>query len=221
VSLYCTEGTAVLYRQLRAVTGGTRRRRRGGWIKGTSGVHDVAGGVAKTPRRDSLAATTGEVDFAWPLPAELLDASIAVDVRHYKGDVENTSDNVRARHLTLVAGDSSGEILGTAALRNVEPLAGGIVRLTFDYFAARNGIAPAAFRLARLSGPTSPADIVVTWLGERTVIIETGALDDSAPYSFSLTAENASVTRLLLDAIAVQADATGPPAPTSGSAEAV
>lgn len=226
VSLYATVGTSVQYRNLRVLTGGTRRRRRAGWIKGSGGNHDIANAVLKTARRDSVASPGTEI--VWTLPAEFipaLDTQNAVfDVRHYKDDVENENTNFGASTVPIdTNGDGQSEILGTAELVSVQTREGGDVRIRFAYTASLDGVQPTIFRAVRTAGPTSPADVEIEIIqGERHLEIDIPGLSDASAYTYKIVAENAegTVTKDVITGITVTADATGPTAPTSISAEA-
>ncbi|MBW3538755.1 MAG: hypothetical protein KY476_00645 [Planctomycetes bacterium] len=228
VSVYAQLGTGpVTYRNLRLV-GARRRRRKPIRIKGTGGVHDLAAAsVLKTSRRTSAADPA--VSQNWALPGSWIPAAgtqdVVFDVRRYADDVENESDNFRPRVVTIdTTGAGNDQILGTATLLDQTPLAGGIVRLRLAYQPHRDGIQPTVFRATRTAGPTIPADATVTVdAGTRLAEIDTPALSDAAPYTYTIRAENAAgtVTKDLLTGVSVTADATGPPAPISGSSRAV
>lgn len=215
VSVYVSAGTSVVYRRLRCLGGR--------WVKGTGGSL-AAVGVAKTSRLGSQAAVSGDSpSVALALPADLIGTDIVADVRHYKDDVENTTENYRTARLTTDgSGNGTAAILGAARLLSVEQRAGGVLRFRFAYLASPSGLAPETFRLQRTAGPTSPADATDDWDGvSREVVIDTAALSDASPYTFRLVAEAGATTAVLLTGIAATADASGPPAPTLVSAEAV
>lgn len=222
-SLYATIGTAVAYRALRVLPSSRNRRRRSGWIKGTSGRHNIAAAsVLKTTRRDSVASPA--VAFAYTLPAAFASQTVQIDVRQFAADVENTTDNFRAYTLVLdgTLGDVTG-ILGTAVLLDLQVRAGGIVRIRLNYFEDIEGVQPTVFRAVRTAGPSSPASTTASYSpNQRLVEIDTAVLLDASPYTFKVVAENTggTVTKDVLTGIIVQADATGPAAPISGSAEA-
>ena len=216
VSLYATIGSSVQYRNVRVIGRGRR------WVKGTTGVHDIAAtSVQKTARRASAADPATSIPYS--LPAAMASQTLAVDVRKYRDDVENESDNFRTQRVTLDANRAAvTKIFGTAELLDLEVRAGGVVRLRFVYFESREGVQPTLFRASRTAGPSSPAAATTSYYpGKRLVEIDTPALSDSAPYTYKITAENGATTLDVLTGITVQADATGPPAPTTGTASAV
>lgn len=215
-SLYATTETSIRYRNIRLVGRG-RRRARKHWIKGTSGNHDIANAVTKTARVASVAYNTAEISYA--LPASFASQTAIFDVRHFKDDVENLVSNYRTASVQLDASrDPVTAIHGTATLLSQEKRAGGVVRLRFLYHAALDGVQPTQFVATRTAGPTSPADATVSYsTGQRIVEIDTPALSDASAYTYTIRAENGATTKNVLTGISVTADATGPPAPVSGS----
>jgi hypothetical protein len=217
-SLYATVGTTVRYRRL-CVVGSGRRRRPRTHIKGTAGVHDLAAAsVLKTAR----VATGSGSPLTYALPAALASQTVTFDVRHWADDVECETDNARTARVDLSAARADAtQILGTAYALAPQVRSGGIVRVRAVFVPARTGTTVAQFRLLRTAGPSSPAAVVQTWNGrDRLIEIDTPALLDSAPYTYTLRAENsgATITADLLTGLSIQADASGPPAPTAGSA---
>ncbi len=216
-SLYASIGSAIQYRNIRLLGRG-RRRGRKHWIKGTGGNHDIAAvSVLKTARVASVTYNTTEIPHA--LPASYANQTAIWDVRHYKDDVENEVSNYRTVSVELDANrDPVTAIHGTAELLDQEVRAGGVVRLRFLYKPALDGVQPTQFVATRTAGPTSPADATVSYrTGQRIVEIDTPALSDSSAYTYTIRAENGATTKNVLTGISVTADATGPPAPVSGS----
>jgi hypothetical protein len=220
VSVYATVGGAVQYRALRTYHGrGHVLNPRHITVKGKAGQPFVR----KTSRVASAASPEESLD--WTLPAAYLDQAVSFDVRTYRDDVENESTAFRTIAAAIDAGgeDVTG-ILGTATLLSLEVRAGGIVRIRFVYEESRAGVQPTVFRAMRTAGPSSPASSTASYrTGQRLVEIDTPALLDSAPYTYKVRAENTAgtVTLDVLTGIAVQADASGPAAPTEVSTEAV
>ena len=212
-------GEAVQYRQLRCYNGRRAGKRRRITIKGSAGQPFVR----KTSRIDSVASP--DDSLVWTIPAAYLGQTVTFDVRRFADDVENDSDNYRAATVAISAGgDDETGILGTATPLSLEVRAGGIVRIRLAYEESREGVQPTVFRAMRTAGPSSPSSTTASYSpGQRLVEIDTAALLDSSPYTFKVRAENAlgSVTLDVLTGITVEADATGPDAPSSGSAEAI
>lgn len=221
VSLYVSTTGTVQYRNFRVLTGGTRRRR-SGWIKGTSGNHDIASSVPKTTR---VASTTDLTELTYSLPVGLASQDVTFDLRRYRDNVENESDNNRMQSVTLDASrDHVLSIDGTARLVSYEARSGGIVRLYIELTHALTGEEIATLTAARTAGPTSPTDASVTVAaGVRDIEIDTPALSDASAYTYKITASNAAatVTKDLLTGLSITADATGPTAPTNGIVEVV
>ena len=201
-SLYVSLGSAVQYRRFRVRSSrppirGTGRANYSHW--------------PKTLRRDFVADAA--VAFNWALPATMFGQTIAVDVRRCENGIESESTGFRVLNLAVSGGgDGLPAIVGYAIALEAQPLAGGIVVLRWMWIPGLAGVAPTQFRVVRTSGPTSPTDLLVTYDGGRLVTAETVALNDSAPYLFNIVAENGAVTKTVLTAYAVQADASGPPA---------
>lgn len=220
-SLYATSGTTVQYRAVRVLPT-SRRRGRYGWIKGTSQNHNIdATSVLKTTRRASAASPAESIDYT--LPVSFASQTVTFDVRQYADDVESEVDNFRTQTITFDGSleDTTG-ILGTAELIDTEALAGGIVRIRFRYYEEIDGVQPTQFVAVRTAGPTSPANVTVSYTaGQGLVEIETAALSDASAYTYKIRAENGSTTKDVLTGIIFTADATGPSAPGSGSAEAI
>jgi len=214
-SLYVNidNGNGVTYRNQRIATGN--------FIKGTTGIHDIAAtNVQKSARVASASYSTADVAYA--LPAALASQDIIFDVRHFKDNVENNTTNFRTQTATLDSNrDEVTAIHGTATLLEVTPQVGGVVKIRFAYQPVNFGTQPTQFVLARTAGPTSPSDVTVSYGGGRVVTITTSALSDSSTYTFKVTAKNGSTTKDVLTGISVDADATGPVVPTGGSISAV
>ena len=206
-SLYVTVGSVVQYRRARPLP---RRGTRPG--RGTGRDNYTA--WPKTLRRAFVADPT--VEFDWTLPAAMLSQTIAIDVRRCEAGIENESTGFRVLSLAIDGGgDGVADIVGTAIALEPIYLAGGVVRLRWLWIPGLGGLVPAQFRVVRTAGPTLPADVLETFDGELLVEVETVALDDSAPYTFKIVAENGAVTRDVLTGYVVQPDASGPPAVSS------
>lgn len=224
VSVYASVGETVQYRNLRVLPVSRIRGRRNGTVKGQGGNHDLAAtSVLKTARVASAASPAETLDYT--LPAAMLNATVTFDVRRYLDDVENESENYRTATVeTDGSGDDDTGILGSAVLLSQEVRAGGIVRLRLAYKESRDGVQPTVFRAMRTAGPSSPANTTASYSpGQRIVEIDTAVLLDSSAYTFKVRAENTAgtVTLDVLTGISVQADATGPATPSSGSIEVV
>ncbi len=225
-SVYATLGTTVQYRRLR-VLGLYARGTRRGRIKGRAGVHAIgAGSITKTARVTSVADPGNQAvlnsSSAWS------GQTVAFDVRRFADHVECETDNYRTLLVTYDANlNEQTEIRGSATLLSIEPRSGGVVRIRFRWQPASDGIAATRFRAVATAGPTSPTDAVVSWDDAqqvpRIIQIDTPALSDAAPYTYKIVAANSdeSVTADVLTGLAVQADATGPPAPSSVQVQTV
>lgn len=208
VSLYVTAGSSVQYRNKRLIHGSI--------LRGTE-FDCGATSVLKTARKTFAASPVSSISYT-VAPS----ATYAVDIRTFRDNVENETDNYRTRSITLDSGgDDTSTIQGTATLLDYEKRDGGIVRLRFLWEPSADGVQPDTFTAIRTAGPTSPADIAVTvTAGIRTVVeIDTLALSDASAYTYKIQASLSAVTADVLTGISVTADATGPTAPTGVTAE--
>lgn len=213
-SLYLGVGSAdaISYRNLRAwPVGGTFTAGAGSKIGGTN--------TQKTARVASVSSPTTTITYA--IPSTYWGQTVYLQVRTFASDCENETI-LNPQAVTLDgSGNSVNAILGTALLLAQTKLDGGQVRLRFRYVPAVSGIQPTQFRAHRTAGPTSPADATVSYSGYQQIYeIDTPALSDASPYTYTISAENGATTSNLLTGISVQADATGPTAPTLLSADA-
>jgi len=189
----------------------------GGMFTALGGSKIGGANTLKTARVASVADPTHAIPYT--LPGTLASQTVFAQVRTYKDDCE-CETNFRPVRIELDGSlaDATG-IHGTATLLSQEKRDGGIVRLRFVYNASLTGIQPTLFRALRTAGPTSPADATVSYLPKSGPIeIDTPALSDASAYTYTLRAENGATTQNLITGLSVQADATGPTAPTSGSA---
>lgn len=214
VSLYVTIGATVQYRNTRILCGSI--------LRGTE-FDCGAASVLKTSRATYDISPVSSLSFP---KADYASQTITIDIRTFRDDVENESDNSRTITMTLDgSGDTVSEILGTATLLGNEQRDGGIVRLRFLWEPAAEGTQPDTFTAIRTAGPTSPANAAVVLdtseVGLRLMIeIDTPTLSDASAYTYKVQASLSAVTADVLTGISVTADATGPDAPASATAEA-
>jgi hypothetical protein len=174
---------------------------------------------AKTRRVAALESTAGSVSLDATIPVELRDLSqVAIDVRHFRDDCE-----CEVSAPQLVAIDAGGEQLevldGRAIGFPTEIRSEGVARLFWRYIAIQG--VPYRFRLHRLSGPTSPADVTVLYQGPELYDVDFEGLS-SGDYTFQLTAENEASTVILtlIDSDSwSRVDADGPDAVTGLTVE--
>jgi len=174
-------------------------------------------GITKTNRIDSVSDPTAE--FSLSLTG-YENKTLRLQVRTFKDDVE-AEHNFRSAVVVIDgAGEDDTGILGTATLLSAQKRAGGIVRLRFIYNKALTGHQPDTFTAMRTAGPTSPADVPITALDAPRVTyeIDTPALTDAGTYTYKIQASVGLITADVLTGISITADASGPPAPTSGTA---
>lgn len=208
VSMYVTAGSTVQYRNKRLITGSI--------LRGTE-FDCGATSVLKTARETFTASPVSSITTTIA-PS----ATYAVDIRTFRDDVENESDNYRTRSITVDgSGEDTGTIQGTATLLDYELRDGGIVRLLLLWEPSADGVQPDTFTAIRTAGPTSPANAAVTVdPGVRVIVeIDTPVLSDASAYTYKIQASLSAVTADVLTGISVTADATGPTAPTGVTAE--
>lgn len=170
----------------------------------------------KTTRVAFAADPATSIDYE--LPPELAGQSVTFDLRRYADDVESLMDNSSTR--TVVIDEElaeTPEIMASAYLVAVQILAGGRAEILFVYTPSPNGLQPERLELQRVSGPSSPAALVLLpdlLLLPTQYTFQTDPLLDSATYEFRLVAIYESVEQVLISGIVVQVDASGPPEPT-------
>ncbi len=169
--------------------------------------------LTKTARVGFTASPDDEVGIV--LDPSWYPGTVYVNVRQCADNVENES--IVEQQIELDAsGDTVSEILGTATLLSVQARDGGVCIISFSWEPSLQGIQPTSFTLIRTAGPSSPANISVTVVSGRQIVsITTLALLDSSGYTFKVQAANGATTLDVLTGISVQADATGPVAPTT------
>lgn len=176
--------------------------------------------TTKTARIHSEAATAGTVEVTATLPAELYDnQAAAIDVRRYRDDVENLV--VDPVVLSLDSSGDEAEIMeGRAIELATEQTTGGTAKLLWRYEHRRG--TPAQFRVERLSGPTTPDDVTVTYRVDGPGIYEaTFSSLTAGTYTFAVSIETtgASTTLTLLSPVTVVVSTSGPNAPTGLAVE--
>ena len=209
VSLYVTAGSSVQYRNLRLIHGSI--------LRGTE--FDCGGTSVLKTARNTFAASPVTAITATIDPSDTYE----VDIRTFRDNVENESDNYRTRSITVDgSGDDTSTIQGTATLLDYEKRDGGIVRIRFMWEPAADGVQPDTFTAIRTAGPTSPANASVTVdAGVRLLVtIDTPTLSDASAYTYKIQASLSAVTADVLTGISLTADATGPAAPSGVTAEA-
>ncbi len=196
----------IQFRRLRLLTGR--------WTKG-SHFNFGKGLVKISAVAQDVDPTTG---FAYTLPIDGQPKTIYLQVRTFAADVECEHNFAPVRIVLDASNNDVTGILGTALLLGTEKRDGGVVRIRFVWLPAPDGQQPDTFTAKRTAGPSSPADVAAPVTTDRIQEIDTPALLDSAPYTYKITASIGATSLDVLTGIPVQADATGPPAPTSGTA---
>lgn len=191
------------------------------------------------PKCNRIAVETGAAGDPLEFDVDLsayAPGTVYADLRHFRDDVEWTGSHPQ-RIVLDEAGETVRSIRGRAQVIKVEPRVGGVVKIYFRWTPAAEGDQPTRFELVRISGPTSPANVVMDNesfpVPAMVFEIFTAALEDSDTYGFELHAVIPAVLdeddeiitpeyRVTVAEIAdVQPDATGPPAVESLSVEVV
>jgi hypothetical protein len=205
VSLYVSPAGPIQFRNLRLI--GTP------FLKGTTGEFAAgATSVLKTSRKTSVSSPATQITF--PQDAAWNSSSIQVGIRTFKDNVENESTDYQTVSISS-GGDPVAGLLGTATLLDTQQRDGGIVRIRFVWLPAPTGLQPDTFTAIRTAGPTTPSNVAtVAGSGRQIIEIDTQPLSDASPYTYKIQAASGSTTLDILTGIPIQADATGPTAPT-------
>jgi hypothetical protein len=183
---------------------------------------------SKTTR---IASDTGTANDALEIAVDLTGytSPVWIDVAHYRDDRENDAAHPQLIHFDE-AGDLETVLLGRAILVSVTPRTAGTLWIDWQWIPSATGLVPTHFELRRTAGPTSPAAIRISNDSDPLQQFVIPNLEDSSTYNFTIYALHVTpvedddpivVERLLLEIDDVQADASGPPAVTVTSTEAV
>jgi hypothetical protein len=169
--------------------------------------------TSKTARVASQAAPTESFTFDVSAYAGL---AVRFQLRPYLDDVElEVSQGTRLLILDGDGDDTSG-VLGSLVLLETEIRAGGDVRIKTRYTPSLSGLQPESFTVARTAGPTSPANVLVSYTGGDTFIdFDYTGLSSASAYTVKIFATVGVATYDLLTGITFTADTTGPSAPTA------
>ena len=212
VSVYAGATLPLVYRKLKVVTAAPPLNR------GTT----IPIGATNVTKGNRIASGTGTFGESLSINADLsayAGVDVFVDVRHYKDHVE-----CEASHPVRVTLDGSGNdtdaIYGVGTFLNWTARRNGVVRITFRWTAASDGVQPETFQLMRTVG-LSPCSVNLTARSGGIYTFDTPSLDDSTLYTFTVTAINttSSASKLLFTVANVQPDGSGPPAVTIDSTE--
>lgn len=173
----------------------------------------------------SVALVKGDTEIEYSLPDEYLDSSFFCQVRPHENGLE--LDTIyRPRRMTVDEdGEPVGTIEGRAVITAIEQLAGGGIRVRFEYYPGRDGVQPTEFALVCTDGPTTPDEATV----ERSPAdvaeilptrysLEVAELEDGEEYEFELRGRAEGV-ETVLGTVEFVPDASGPTLSISISAE--
>lgn len=180
----------------------------------------ILGGTNVTKTRAVAIVKDPAVEFEYSLPDAMLDQTIWAQVRRHAGGVENPTIYQPIKITADAEGEGVDTIGGHGRITAITKFAGGGFEFQFRWMPSLNGLPPAQFRLEKTAGTGTIADVLLTYVARQTryKIAVTG-LTDAEAYTFNLSAENGTATKLLPYAgetdLDVTADASGPPAPTA------
>lgn len=142
--------------------------------------------------------------------------SIRLQLRPCLDDVElEASQGTRLLALNGSGNDVTG-VAGSLVLLDAEVRAGGDVRLRTRYTPSVSGVQPTSFTASRTAGPTSPANVTVTYSGGDVYLdFDFTGLSSASAYTFKIFATASATDYDMLTGINVTADTTGPTAPTA------
>jgi hypothetical protein len=169
--------------------------------------------TSKTARVASQAAPTESFTLDVSGYAGL---AVRFQLRPYLDDVElEVSQGTRLLILDGDGDDTSG-VLGSLVLLETQIRAGGDVRIKTRYTPSLSGLQPESFTAARTAGPTSPANVLVSYTGGDTFIdFDYTGLSSASAYTVKIFATVGVATYDLLTGITFTADTTGPSAPSA------
>jgi len=169
--------------------------------------------TSKTNRVAFQAAPTGSFTFDVSAYAGL---SLRLQLRPCLDDVEcEVSQGTRL--LTLDGGgDDVTGVAGALVLLETQLRAGGDVRLRTRYTPSVSGVQPISFTASRTAGPTTPANVTVTYTGGDVYLdFDFAGLSSASDYTFKIFATASAVNYDMLTGINVTADNSGPAAPSA------
>jgi hypothetical protein len=169
--------------------------------------------TSKTARVASQASPTESFTLDVSAYAGL---AVRFQLRPYLDDVElEVSQGTRLLILDGDGDDTSG-VLGSLVLLETQIRAGGDVRIKTRYTPSLSGLQPESFTAARTAGPTSPANVLVSYTGGDTFIdFDYTGLSSASAYTVKIFATVGVATYDLLTGITFTADTTGPTAPSA------
>lgn len=147
------------------------------------------------------------------LPAGYLSTVFWAQVRPHDHGLE-LDTLFQPQRVVSSSGTGVPQIDGQGTITLLRPLDNGGVEVRFDWFPAVTGIPPVEFVVRRISGPSSPADVVVPAAARVAVV---SGLTDGV-YAFALLARNGASVITLATAT-VTADTAGPAAATGLEAD--
>lgn len=167
----------------------------------------------KTSRVDFEAAPTESFTFDVSAYA---GQSLRLQLRPCLDDVElEVSQGTRL--LTLDgSGDDATGVAGSLILLETQIRAGGDVRIRTRYTPSASGVQPTSFTASRTAGPTTPANVTVTYSGGDVYLdFDLVGLSSASAYTVKIFATASATNYDLLTGITFTADNAGPSAPSA------
>lgn len=167
----------------------------------------------KTSRVDFEAAPATSMDVDLSASA---GQSIRLQLRPCLDDVELEV----AQGTQLLTLDGSGDdvtgVAGSLVLLETELRAGGDVRIRTRYTPSTAGVQPTSFTASRTAGPTTPANVTVSYSGGDVYLdFDFTGLSSASAYTVKIFATASATNYDLLTGITFTADNAGPSAPSA------
>ena len=157
-------------------------------------------------------------------PAETMDVDLSAYVgKDIRLQLRTCLDDVEcevSQGTQLLTLDGSGDdvtgVAGSLVLLETELRAGGDVRIRTRYTPSTAGVQPTSFTASRTAGPTTPANVTVSYSGGDVYLdFDFTGLSSASAYTFKIFATASAVNYDMLTGISVTADNAGPAAPSA------
>lgn len=173
--------------------------------------------VPKSPRVGFCEQPDAEISI--DIPDDWLEQAIWTQVRTFGEDYENETLYRHRRILADAGGDEDTIVRGTLTVIELMKRDGGGLLVRAMYAPSRDGVQPEQFRLVKVSGTGSIADVVESYSEKRRLYeFEATGGTNGVAYTFRIDAEADPVVTTLASAIEFTADSAGPPAVTAAVA---
>lgn len=178
--------------------------------------HSPSLGTVRTSKTNRVAFQAAPTESFTLDVSAYAGQSLRLQLRPCLDDVElEVSQGTRL--LTLDgSGDDATGVAGSLILLETQIRAGGDVRIRTRYTPSASGVQPTSFTASRTAGPTTPANVTVTYSGGDVYLdFDLVGLSSASAYTFKIFATASAVNYDMLTGISVTADNTGPTAPSA------